>query len=817
MAESVKTLSVYINLKSKAFTTGLRRMEMRLKKFGRSMSNIGSRMTSSITLPIALVGGAAIKLASDFSASMTKIQTLVGLPADEVDKLKQSVLDLAGKTAQAPQELAEGLYFLTSAGLDSESALRALEQVSKGVASGLGESTDLAKAAAAAQNAYGEEVLSAGDALDIFGTMVRTGMFEASELAEVLGTQLGLASNLGISMEELGGLIATYTRTTGDAKMATTGLSGVMMAFAKITPKQEQALKKIGLTANDVRKHLGEQGLQKTLLMLSKRFEDNNMPLSDFFSKSQALKGVMGVLGEQTESYTGILEDMHKAQGFVNDAFAVASQESTFKFQKALADLKVAGVELGNAIIPIATKIASKISQLAKAFSSMSEETQKKIIKVVAALALLGPSLFILGKIALVGGGLIGIFRKLAVAVTGVVNAAFLMNPYIVIPLGLMALLIVNVVKEWDKMKFVLVDVINWVIKLYNENMLIRGVVEGVAFAFRFLRDKAILNIKNIVAGVNALGKILLNLFNKEERKKAIDDFFSAFGENAKEFSDKVEKNVETMRDNLTARDPIELITVEDVDNAVAKGQELGEKFVDKVKDTISNLSGQFSDLLFAPQATGGGGGGDEGGEESDLSGTFMDFEETFIGPLNQALSTASESIFEWSEATKTSFAETFEEMKERLQNFGLAFAEGFADMVATTIVEGGNLAKAFGNFLLMMLKDLATMIIKMLVFKAIMTAIGLPTGGGGGVMKMLFGMQHGGLAFGPTPVMVGEGRGTSMSNPEVIAPLDKLRGMIGGGGTGRLHGEISGSNILLSNDRSTNTQDRVSGSVTDF
>ena len=159
--------------------------------------------------------------------------------------------------------------------------------------------------------------------------------------------------------------------------------------------------------------------------------------------------------------------------------------------------------------------------------------------------------------------------------------------------------------------------------------------------------------------------------------------------------------------------------------------------------------------------------------------------------------------------------------MQETLSGFGLSYAESFAGMVATTITEGGNLAQAFGSFIKQMLIDLAAMLIKMAVFKALMAALGMPTGGlaggGGKGILSLFGMAEGGLAFGPTPVMVGEGRGTSITNPEVIAPLDKIRGMIGGGGTGRLHGEISGSNILLSNDRSTTTQDRVSGSVSDF
>lgn len=40
----------------------------------------------------------------------------------------------------------------------------------------------------------------------------------------------------------------------------------------------------------------------------------------------------------------------------------------------------------------------------------------------------------------------------------------------------------------------------------------------------------------------------------------------------------------------------------------------------------------------------------------------------------------------------------------------------------------------------------------------------------------------EGGLAFGPTLGLVGEGRGTTRSNPEVIAPLDKLKKFIGGG-----------------------------------
>jgi hypothetical protein len=52
------------------------------------------------------------------------------------------------------------------------------------------------------------------------------------------------------------------------------------------------------------------------------------------------------------------------------------------------------------------------------------------------------------------------------------------------------------------------------------------------------------------------------------------------------------------------------------------------------------------------------------------------------------------------------------------------------------------------------------------------------------------------------------------MSNPEVIAPLDKLRKMIGesGGGNVQVFGTIKGSDILLSSDRAKNNRNRTRG-----
>jgi len=54
-----------------------------------------------------------------------------------------------------------------------------------------------------------------------------------------------------------------------------------------------------------------------------------------------------------------------------------------------------------------------------------------------------------------------------------------------------------------------------------------------------------------------------------------------------------------------------------------------------------------------------------------------------------------------------------------------------------------------------------------------------------------------GGIVSGPTMGLMGEYPG-ARSNPEVVAPLDKLKGLMGGGGGGTLEARISGNDLLI-------------------
>jgi hypothetical protein len=84
----------------------------------------------------------------------------------------------------------------------------------------------------------------------------------------------------------------------------------------------------------------------------------------------------------------------------------------------------------------------------------------------------------------------------------------------------------------------------------------------------------------------------------------------------------------------------------------------------------------------------------------------------------------------------------------------------------------------------------------------------GLLSGGGGlgGVSTMLgslIGFANGGIISGPTMGLMGEYPG-AQNNPEVVAPLDKLKDMIGGGGGGQF--VLRGQDLLVALNRTQKT-----------
>lgn len=367
------------------------------QQLGNSMSKLGSSLTRNVTLPIVGVGLVATKMATDFDNSFTKMQTLAGVSADEVEKLKTSVLGMAGEVGKSPKELADAFYFLSSSGLTGAQAMDALEMSAKASAAGLGSTEVIADAVSSAMLAYAKSGLTAAEATDVLVATARAGKAEPAELANQMGRLVPLSSELGIKFADVGGAIAALSTKGNNAAAATTQLSGVMAKLISPSKQAQEALEEVGMSTDTIRQMIQERGLLGTLERLQEVLGRDDF--LKFFEDIQAKEGVLSLLGGDLEKTRDIFEQVNDSVGATDKAFGVWADSMGAKNARAFADFQVALIQIGDIIAPIAASVLSFLGDLVSAFGDLPDGAQQAIIAVAGFAAALGPLLKISGGV----------------------------------------------------------------------------------------------------------------------------------------------------------------------------------------------------------------------------------------------------------------------------------------------------------------------------------------------------------------------------------------------------------------------------------
>lgn len=369
-----------------------------------SMGRIIGQASKIASAAMIGLGTASFKTAMDFEASMSQIVGLVGVSREQVASWKEDLLKLGPQVAKSPQELAEALYFVTSAGFQGQQALDVLTTSARAAAAGLGETKIVADALTSAINAYGIENLNATAAADILTAAVREGKLEATELAPVMGRLLPISAALGIGFEQVAGVLAVMSRTGLDAAEASTSLSAIMSTLLKPGEAAAEVLEDVGLSMGDLRDMAAKPGgLLEVLKTLDEAFGDNDEALATVIPNIRALRGVMNVLAQNAGTVENVLTGVAEATGSLDNAFEAAQETAKFRLNAALSELQGLLVTLGSELLPILVPIlrdvTTGIEDVTEAFSDLSPETQENIVKFGLFVAAAGPVIGIIGRL----------------------------------------------------------------------------------------------------------------------------------------------------------------------------------------------------------------------------------------------------------------------------------------------------------------------------------------------------------------------------------------------------------------------------------
>lgn len=489
-----------------------------VQKVGKDFENLGKTMTTRVTLPTLALGATSIKSAMDFEDAAAKVSTIADTTKMSLQDIRQELLRVSNTTGIAVTDLAEAQYNAISAGVDTAKSIEFLEVAAKTSKAGFADMDTTIDALTTTLNAYG---LETGKVMDISNQMLMAqdyGKTTVAEMGASLGNVIPIASQLGVSTEELFASMATLTKNGIKTSEAVTGLKAAYSNILKPSKQASDLAESLGLNFNAA--HLQSVGWAKFLDEVKEKTGGNAEQMAQLFGSVQGLNSVMVLTGKGNKDFNNVLGQMGDVAGLTDEKFEqllTPAQKLKIEFNK----LKNTGIEFGIALMPLVTQFTEKLGQVTEKIKNLSPEQRQLIIRFAGMAAIIGPVIGVIGKMTTGVGNALFKFSGFANSLKKYGSILGLIkSPVFMIVAAIAALVIAGILlyKNWDKIKAKVNEVFpnmkqNISTAIEHIKNIFNGLVQAVIFVFKLLIPVFVGvwgAIKNIfIVALEAIGSLI--------------------------------------------------------------------------------------------------------------------------------------------------------------------------------------------------------------------------------------------------------------------------------------------------------------------
>ncbi|MDF1498515.1 MAG: phage tail tape measure protein [Patescibacteria group bacterium] len=375
------TLQIIINAKdnaSKVFK-GFEKNNKESIKALKQLGVIGSGAAIAI-------GTASVKMAADFEKSMSNVSTLVDTNVENMKDMEKSVIDISRRTPVALEELTSALYDVRSAGISAEGAMEVLENSAILATTGLGTTKEATNILTSAINAFGLDAGESSKWADVFFKTVKSGKTTVAELAQGFGQVAPLANELGLKFEDLMATTAAMTQSGMQASVAYTQQRAVLSNLLKPTADMEEAMKKVGITGENLSEIISEKGLSGTIKILSDAVGGNQSELAKMFGSVEGLNAVMMLLNDTGVVSAEIHNNMIASTNAMDKAMIKQNETASAQYQILKNQLNAELINLGNKILPVLIESIPVMKQMWEdvklTFDNVTDSLANMILKI---------------------------------------------------------------------------------------------------------------------------------------------------------------------------------------------------------------------------------------------------------------------------------------------------------------------------------------------------------------------------------------------------------------------------------------------------
>jgi TP901 family phage tail tape measure protein len=291
---------------------------------------------------LAVSTGFAVKKYADFEQKMSNINTLITGQDQKMKALTSGIKDMIGEVPVSADQLGAAAYDVLSAGVtDTSKAMKTLKSSAKLGVAGLGSTKEAVDLTTSAINSFGFSTKEVGKVSEVFFQTVRAGKNTIAELAQSFGKVAPIASNVGISLEELQAATATLTSTGLEASEAQNAIKASLASLQKPTKDMKKVMDSLGAkTASELINKSG--GLVKAFQDIKGASRELGFQFADLGIRQEALGALITLTEQKNTSFRQTLEKMKEPTNALDDAYR--NQLKTLKNQFRL--LKGEGIGL---------------------------------------------------------------------------------------------------------------------------------------------------------------------------------------------------------------------------------------------------------------------------------------------------------------------------------------------------------------------------------------------------------------------------------------------------------------------------------------
>lgn len=407
--------------------------------------------------------GMAVNAAADFEKKLDYFGAVNNATAGEMEKVRAKALELGRTTAFSASQVADAFVEMGKAGVSAKDITDGMAEAMINLASAADiDLTEATNIVTSQIQAYGLSAKDAAHLTDVMAGAANASIVDVSDLGVSLKYVGGVAHALGISFDSTIDALSLLGKAGIKGSTAGTSLRQIMVSLAGGTNKAKKELEDLGIiTADGSNKFFDAQGKAKSLSEVFQILQDHTANLT----QKQRLMAFRTIFNNRALAAAQILTK-EGAKGFaeMNDQISktTAADVAAKRLDNLSGDIKKLKGNLDTLLIEGGTPfqnflrgLVQGLTKLIQLFMRLPAGVQTGlfafllvggvIFTLLGAISLMGSAFFgAMGTISMAGATfrLLGTVLWAATKATWALTVAALSNPYVLIAMAVIALIV---------------------------------------------------------------------------------------------------------------------------------------------------------------------------------------------------------------------------------------------------------------------------------------------------------------------------------------------------------------------------------------